>query len=85
MYEIIVLESSHSNDLRFTVDHNVRLYDEMRYEPTGNSWCIPDDALASAKHVVLPYAIFEVKLAGSEMPESINNLVESGRAGCRGL
>jgi SPX domain protein involved in polyphosphate accumulation/uncharacterized membrane protein YidH (DUF202 family) len=84
VYARVAFQASHSNALRFTMDRNVRLYDEMR--PGGattaghhKNWCIPDSALASAKHVVLPYAIFEVKLAGSEMPVSIGNLIESGQ------
>jgi SPX domain protein involved in polyphosphate accumulation len=93
-YSRIAFQSNQTNAVRFTVDRHVRLYDETVGAAGGASdrdhdetltsinhgdWCLPDSALASAQHVVLPYAIFEVKLAGGHpMPESINNLIEMG-------
>jgi SPX domain protein involved in polyphosphate accumulation/uncharacterized membrane protein YidH (DUF202 family) len=66
-----------NNDIRLTIDRNITLIDETS-TPEGE-WCIPDDAIVEASMVSrAPYPVFEVKLAGSEMPEAIHQLVDDG-------
>ena len=69
-------QSSKSNSLRLTVDRNVTLIDETS-APAG-SWCLPDDAVVHTSMTTkVPFPVFEVKLAGSDMPASIQALIDT--------
>ena len=75
-YLRVAFQSSNSNALRLTVDRNVTLIDE-RTTPLG-SWCLADDAVISTSMIAkVPFSIFEVKLAGREMPDSLLELIEN--------
>ncbi len=76
-YLRVAFQSSNSNALRLTVDRNVTLIDE-RPTPPG-SWCLSDDAVISTSMIArVPFSVFEIKLAGREMPDSMLNLIENG-------
>lgn len=76
-YLRVAFQSSKSNALRLTLDRNVTLIDE-RTTPPG-SWCLSDDAVISTSMIAkVPFSVFEVKLAGTEMPHSMLNLIENG-------
>ena len=75
MYVRAAFQSPTSNALRLTIDRNVTLIDETR--ATGESWCLPDDAVIDAKMAArVPYPVFEIKLSDSEMPESFSKLMD---------
>ncbi|KAL3921630.1 MAG: hypothetical protein SGILL_002649 [Bacillariaceae sp.] len=77
VYHRAALQSSTSNALRLTVDRNVTMIDETAAPP--GAWCVPDDfPIDDSMRKCVPYPIFEVKLAGSNMPESINSLIANG-------
>ena len=69
-------------DLRLTLDRNVTLVDETRriHTPDMASWCLSDEeAATSAKAVIVPYNVFEVKLVGENpMPEGLATLISNG-------
>jgi uncharacterized membrane protein YidH (DUF202 family) len=63
-----------SNSLRLTVDRFVSATDESK-APAG-AWCLPGpNGPAFTKHI--PFAVFEIKLSGSETPQSIQELINS--------
>ena len=67
-------QSPTSNSLRLTIDRNVSLIDEASAATEG-SWCLPDDAAIDSSMVArVPYAVFEVKLADSDVPRFIREL-----------
>lgn len=72
VYQRLAFQSSESNALRLTIDRNVTLVDERL--TTDGDWCLSD--ISSASKVVVPFAVFEVKLAGSEMPSNIQGLID---------
>jgi SPX domain protein involved in polyphosphate accumulation len=74
VYQRVAFQSSTSNALRLTVDRDVKMIDETA-APLG-AWCLPDSVPTDEK--LVPYPIFEVKLAGSDMPASIDALNENG-------
>lgn len=77
VYVRAAFQSTKNNDLRLTIDRNITLIDETS-TPEG-AWCLPDDAIIEASMVSrAPYPVFEVKLAGSEMPEVIHQLLDDG-------
>ena len=59
-----------SSDLRLTLDRTVTLVNE-RIRPEGahwhtEQWCLNDDQAQTAPQTVVPYNVFEVKLAGDD-------------------
>lgn len=77
-YTRVSFQSSKSNALRLTLDRDLKLCDE-RNAPPG-SWCLPKDSVntENSASVAAPCAIFEVKLAGRDMPDSMDKLVQNG-------
>jgi SPX domain protein involved in polyphosphate accumulation/uncharacterized membrane protein YidH (DUF202 family) len=71
-------QSPESNALRLTVDRDVTLIDETA-TPSG-MWCLPEDVIADNPSMVkrVPFPVFEVKLAGEDMPKRIQGLIDGG-------
>jgi uncharacterized membrane protein YidH (DUF202 family) len=70
-----------SVDLRLTLDRNVALIDEtVQADTPSKGWCLSDDeAKQAAKAVVVPYNVFEIKLAGENpMPQGLATLISTG-------
>ena len=66
-----------SNALRLTLDRDVTMIDE-RNAPFG-AWSLPAGTpMSSSMLKVVPYPVFEVKLAGSDMPEPLVSLITDG-------
>ena len=71
-------QSSGSNDLRLTVDRHVTLVDETASWKMS-SWCLPDNTELEPQHIVrIPFPVYEIKLAGSDMPTSMSDLIQAG-------
>ena len=71
-------QSPDSNNLRLTVDHQVTLVDET-LSWNMSSWCLPDDADLDPQHTLrIPFPVFEIKLADSDIPNSMSALIETG-------
>jgi uncharacterized membrane protein YidH (DUF202 family) len=76
-YSRAAFQSPKDNSLRLTIDRNITLIDETR--TSSGSWCLPDDAVIGSDMArTVPYAVYEIKLAGSEMPASMQALLDSG-------
>eukprot|EP00977_Amphora_coffeiformis_P024034 scaffold14974_cov195-Amphora_coffeaeformis.AAC.41 len=81
VYMRAAFQSAKSNDLRLTLDRNVTLVDEtVRNTSLSKSWCLTDDeAKKSARAVVVPFNVFEVKLVGDNpMPQGLATLISTG-------
>eukprot|EP00529_Nitzschia_sp_RCC80_P005326 CAMPEP_0113503938 /NCGR_PEP_ID=MMETSP0014_2-20120614/34446_1 /TAXON_ID=2857 /ORGANISM="Nitzschia sp." /LENGTH=1025 /DNA_ID=CAMNT_0000399009 /DNA_START=219 /DNA_END=3296 /DNA_ORIENTATION=- /assembly_acc=CAM_ASM_000159 len=76
VYSRVAFQSSSSNALRLTIDRNIRVIDETTAQD-GQWYC---EGTRSGPKVIktLPYPVFEVKLAGSEMPPAIHQLIHDG-------
>jgi uncharacterized membrane protein YidH (DUF202 family) len=73
-YKRAAFQSPTSNSLRLTVDRFVSATDESK-APAG-AWCLPGpNGPAFNKHI--PFAVLEIKLSGSETPQSIQELINS--------
>jgi uncharacterized membrane protein YidH (DUF202 family) len=72
-YQRVAFQSPESNKLRLTVDRNITLIDETSTPP--GEWCLADSDIKDNVVIQVPYNVFEVKLAGSEAPESIESLL----------
>jgi VTC domain len=73
VYLRAAFQSPTTNALRLTIDRDITMIDE-----TGTAtedWCLPDDAIDPSRIKRVPFPVFEVKLAGSEMPASIATLI----------
>lgn len=80
-YQRAAFQSTKSNSLRLTLDRSVKLIDERTNLPIKsgkNQWCLTDEVIARGKcnMKIVPYAIFEIKLAGQDMPDRIRDLIE---------
>jgi len=75
-YQRLAFQSSDSNKLRVTVDRNITLVDET--SALEGDWCIADSAIGEHMVKKVPYDVLEVKLAGCDMPESIESLLQEG-------
>eukprot|EP00980_Cylindrotheca_fusiformis_P001100 scaffold305_cov110-Cylindrotheca_fusiformis.AAC.18 len=77
VYSRAAFQASDSNALRLTLDKDVTMIDE-RSAPQG-AWCLPEGTrIRSSMKKRVPFPVFEVKLAGSEMPGSLETLVSNG-------
>ena len=55
------------------------LVDERARRVGPNQWCLADDQAQSAKSTVVPFNVFEVKLAGNDpMPPGLQNAQDTG-------
>lgn len=55
------------------------LVDERARSPGTNEWCLADDQVQSAKSTVVPFNVFEVKLAGDDpMPPGLQKAEDTG-------
>ena len=75
-YQRLAFQSSDSNKLRLTVDRNISLIDE-----TGTlegDWCIADSAIEEHMVKKVPHDVLEVKLAGCDIPDLIDSLLQEG-------
>ena len=78
-YKRLALQSSHTNDLRMTIDRDVTMIDEyanaLKPSSCKKSWCLAGEKLENIPAeaaVKIPYTIFEVKLMeGAAKPEHI--------------
>mmetsp|Transcript_55027 Transcript_55027/g.61482 ORF Transcript_55027/g.61482 Transcript_55027/m.61482 type:complete len:520 (-) Transcript_55027:138-1697(-) len=78
-YKRLSLQSSHTNDLRMTIDREVTMIDEyanaLKPSSCKKSWCLAGEKLENIPAeaaVKIPYTIFEVKLMeGAAKPEHI--------------
>jgi len=75
-YQRVAFQSPESNELRLTVDRNIVMIDETSAQP--GAWCLPDSSIKDTMIKAVPYNVFEVKLAGSETPASIEELETQG-------
>lgn len=72
-------QSSTSNALRLTMDRDITVTDESK-APAG-AWCLSNEGkIKLARTATVPCAVFEVKLAGSDLPEFMERLGHSGTA-----
>eukprot|EP00591_Stephanopyxis_turris_P016761 CAMPEP_0195538812 /NCGR_PEP_ID=MMETSP0794_2-20130614/49729_1 /TAXON_ID=515487 /ORGANISM="Stephanopyxis turris, Strain CCMP 815" /LENGTH=981 /DNA_ID=CAMNT_0040672821 /DNA_START=213 /DNA_END=3155 /DNA_ORIENTATION=+ len=77
MYLRAAFQSHQSNSLRLTLDRSITVINE-RHAPPG-AWCTPDISSINVNSIArVPYSVLEVKLAGSETPSTIENLITSG-------
>eukprot|EP00980_Cylindrotheca_fusiformis_P007686 scaffold1617_cov99-Cylindrotheca_fusiformis.AAC.4 len=77
VYRRAAFQASDSNALRLTLDKDVTMIDE-RSAPQG-AWCLPEGTrIRSSMKKRVPFPVFEVKLAGSEMPQSLETLIANG-------
>eukprot|EP00980_Cylindrotheca_fusiformis_P002760 scaffold657_cov108-Cylindrotheca_fusiformis.AAC.1 len=77
VYHRAAFQASDSNALRLTLDKDVTMIDE-RSAPQG-AWCLPEGTrVRSSMKKRVPFPVFEVKLAGSEMPQSLETLIANG-------
>eukprot|EP00980_Cylindrotheca_fusiformis_P001103 scaffold305_cov110-Cylindrotheca_fusiformis.AAC.21 len=77
VYRRAAFQASDSNALRLTLDKDVTMIDE-RSAPQG-AWCLPEGTrIRSSMKKRVPFPVFEVKLAGSEMPGSLETLISNG-------
>lgn len=63
-----------TSDLRLTLDRNVTLVDErfQRSNWGAGKWCLSDSEAQTARSTVVPFNVFEVKLAGADpMPAGL--------------
>lgn len=75
-YRRAAFQASTSNELRLTIDRDIVMIDE-RHAPRG-AWCLPNQAAVKlAPTTRVPVAVFEVKLAGCEMPAFMEHLTQS--------
>ena len=59
-------------DLRLTLDRNVTVVNERAEQPGRGQWCLSDAQALQAQASVVPFNVFEVKLAGSDpMPDGL--------------
>ena len=75
-YQRVAFQSPTSNKLRLTVDRNITMIDES--STPGGDWCLANSAIMDSMITHVPFDVFEVKLAGSDMPESIETLLRQG-------
>jgi uncharacterized membrane protein YidH (DUF202 family) len=60
------------SDLRLTLDRNVTVVNERMQQPTSGHWCLTDSEAQTARASVVPFNVFEVKLAGNDpMPAGL--------------
>lgn len=80
VYKRAAFQSAQSNSLRLTVDRGVALVNESSKSASRGSWCLSDEDCASGSNMVkhVPFAIFEVKLSSSDMPDAIQAMEEQG-------
>jgi len=75
VYDRAAFQSSKSNDLRLTLDRNVTLVNERvprSSDSDGQQWCLTDLEAQTAPSTVVPFNVFEVKLAGDDpMPAGL--------------
>jgi len=77
VYSRVAFQSPSTNELRLTIDRNITVIDETS-APKG-AWCSPEYVAVDPSRVKrFPYPVFEVKLAGSEMPHGIASLMDDG-------
>ncbi|KAL7482840.1 hypothetical protein ACHAW6_008500 [Cyclotella cf. meneghiniana] len=78
-YNRFALQSASNNKLRLTIDRNITMINERARNDTSKSWCLEDgDTIPHNPVVMMPYCIFEVKVAGADRPSFITGLEESG-------
>ena len=75
-YQRVAFQSPTSNKLRLTVDRNITMIDES--STPGGDWCLANSAITDSMITHVPFDVFEVKLAGSDMPESVESLLRQG-------
>ena len=76
-YQRLAFQSSKNNDLRLTLDRDITVSDETLSK--AGHWSVPDMAFEKDKsRQVVPFAVFEVKLAEGQTNANIDNLVNNG-------
>eukprot|EP00550_Attheya_septentrionalis_P003868 CAMPEP_0198284942 /NCGR_PEP_ID=MMETSP1449-20131203/4299_1 /TAXON_ID=420275 /ORGANISM="Attheya septentrionalis, Strain CCMP2084" /LENGTH=1003 /DNA_ID=CAMNT_0043982167 /DNA_START=46 /DNA_END=3057 /DNA_ORIENTATION=- len=75
VYDRAAFQSSKSNDLRLTLDRNVTVVNERVPRASSISeqqWCLTDSEAQTAPATVVPFNVFEVKLASDDpMPTGL--------------
>jgi uncharacterized membrane protein YidH (DUF202 family) len=75
-YLRVAFQAPDNNKLRLTVDRNIMVIDEHSTRP--GQWCLDNNEITQAMMAKVPFDVFEVKLAGSSMPLSMQTLLQDG-------
>jgi uncharacterized membrane protein YidH (DUF202 family) len=75
-YRRVAFQAPANNKLRLTVDRNIMVIDESTTLP--GQWCLDDTEITEEIMARVPFDVFEVKLAGSSMPPSMQTLLHDG-------
>eukprot|EP00977_Amphora_coffeiformis_P000004 scaffold5_cov169-Amphora_coffeaeformis.AAC.4 len=76
VYDRAAFQSAKNNDLRLTLDRNVTVVNERAKQLSEGKWCLTDEEAQTARSCVVPFNVFEVKLAkDGPMPPGLASAV----------
>jgi hypothetical protein len=75
-YLRVAFQAPDNNKLRLTVDRNIMVIDERSTWP--GQWCLDNNEITQTMMARVPFDVFEVKLAGSNMPLWMQALLQDG-------